>query len=88
MGLISEKTQIRVRLKQDRVNQLGYGYVTNIRISSTGTVIHENEEFDKPSTLAKKLNDSSVNGWEYIEIKQNGQWVCLDELRKIWRNAL
>ena len=87
MGLLSEKTQIRIRLKQDRAKLTSYSYVTNAQVSSRGTVIYEGEEFDKPSPLATKVNGGSVNGWEYIEIKRNGQWVCLDELRQVWRNA-
>lgn len=87
MGLLSEKTQIRIRLKQDSARLAGYRYVTNIQISSKGTVSYQGEAFDKPSPLVAKVNGSSANGWEYIEIKRNGEWVCLDELRKIWRKA-
>jgi hypothetical protein len=49
IGLLSEKTQIRIRLKQDRAKQVGYSYITSVQISSRGTVIYEGEEFDKPS---------------------------------------
>jgi hypothetical protein len=87
MGLLSEKTQIRIRLKQDKAKLTGYSYVTSVQISSRGTVIYDGEEFDKPSPIAAKVNGGSVNGWEYIEIKRNGQWICLNELRQIWRSA-
>lgn len=89
MGLLVESTQVRIRLKRDRAKQLGYSYVTtSIQISSCGTLVYEGEEFDKPSPLAKKVNGGDVNGWEYVEIKRDGQWICLDELRTIWRSAL
>jgi hypothetical protein len=88
MGLLTESTQIRIRLKRVNANQLGYSYLaTGIQISPRGTVIFDGEEFDKPSPLASKVNGSAANGWAYIEIKRNGQWVCLNELRKIWRNV-
>ncbi|MGL5080697.1 MAG: hypothetical protein ACRC8A_04355 [Microcoleaceae cyanobacterium] len=88
-GLLTKSTQVRVRLKRDNANHLGYSYVTSgIQISPKGTIIYDGEEFDKSSPLAAKVNGSPVNGWEYIEIKRDGQWICLDELRKIWRSAL
>ncbi len=88
MGLVAQATQLRVRLKRDKADQRGYNYVTTgIQVSSRGTVIYNEEEFNKPSPLAAKINGSSVNGWKYIQIKRNGRWVSLDELRKVWRNA-
>ncbi|BAZ07927.1 hypothetical protein [Calothrix sp. NIES-3974] len=45
------------------------------------------EEFDKPSPLAAKVNGGAANGWEYIEVKKNDQWIRLEELRQIWRNT-
>jgi predicted DNA binding CopG/RHH family protein len=88
MGLLSEKTQIRVRLKHDKAKQVGYGYAVNVQVSARGTLIYQDEEFDRPSPLATKVNGSAVNGWEYVEIKRNGQWICINELRKVWRRAL
>jgi hypothetical protein len=87
-GIIAAKTLLRVRLTKENAKKLGRDYVTTgFRISPKGTVIFNDQEFDKPSPLATKVNGSSVNGWQYIEIKKNDQWVPLDELRKIWRNA-
>jgi hypothetical protein len=89
MGLLKERTQVRIRLKQSAAKYFGCDFITKgIQISSKGTVIYDGEEFDKPSPLAAKINGSSVNGWEYIEIKRDGQWIRLDDLRKIWRNQL
>jgi hypothetical protein len=88
MGLFSQNSQIRVRLKREKAQQIGYAYITTgIQISPSGTIVHNGEEFDKPSPLATSINGGSVNGWDYIEIKQNGQWICLGELRKVWRKA-
>ncbi|PSB54398.1 hypothetical protein C7B77_18270 [Chamaesiphon polymorphus CCALA 037] len=88
MGLFTQNSQIRVRLKREKAQQVGYAYITTgIQISPSGTIVHNREEFDKPSPLATSINGGAVNGWEYIEIKQNGQWICLGELRKIWRSA-
>jgi hypothetical protein len=87
-GIITTKTPLRVRLTKENVKKLGRDYfMAGFRISPKGTVIFNDQEFDKPSPLATKVNGSSVNGWQYIEIKKNDQWVPLDELRKIWRNA-
>lgn len=87
-GIITEGTPIRVKLKREVAKKLGRGYITNgLKISPKGTLMYNKEEFDKPSPLAEKVNGSSANGWEYVEAKKNGQWVCLDELRKIWRVA-
>lgn len=62
-------------------------YINGLEISVKGTIFYQDEEFDKPSPLAKKINSSDVNGWEYIEVKKNNQWIRLEELRKIWRNT-
>lgn len=87
-GILTQATPLRVRLKKENVKKFGYSYITTgLKISSKGTVLYKGEEFDKPSPLAQKINGSPVNGWEYVEAKKNGQWVCLDELRKIWRKA-
>jgi hypothetical protein len=87
-GLLTESSQVRIRLKRETAKQLGYPYLTGIQVSPKGTLVYEGEEFEKPSPLAAKVNDGGVNGWEYIEIKRDGQWICLDELRKIWRNIV
>jgi hypothetical protein len=88
MGLFSQNSQIRVRLKREKTQQIGYGYITTgIQVSPTGAIVYGGEEFDKPSPLASKINGGGTNGWDYIEIKQKGEWICLGELRKVWRRA-
>ncbi|MFM6191870.1 MAG: hypothetical protein ACKPEN_09895 [Planktothrix sp.] len=87
-GIFTQATLLRVKLKKEHVKKCGYTYITTgLKISSKGTVLYKGEEFDKPSPLAQKINGSPVNGWEYVEAKKNGQWVCLNELRKTWRKA-
>ena len=81
-GLTKPGMPIRIRLKRDRAKEIGRNYLNNLVISSKGTVVYENEEFDKPSPLATKLNGSPANGWEYIEIKREGKWVRLEVLRQ------
>lgn len=88
MGLIEENSQVHIWLKRNKARQLAHSYVMSIQISSQGTLTYEGEKFDKPSPLAAKVNGGAINGWEYIEIKRHGQWICLNELRKIWRNNL
>ena len=88
IGLLVEKTSIRIRLKQDNASYLGYRYVmSGIYVSPKGKLVYDGKEFDKPSPLATKVNGSTVNGWEYVEIMRNGKWVCLNELRKVWRSV-
>lgn len=87
-GFTKSGMAVRVRLTQEVAKKHGHDYVTKgLSISSKGTVIYNGQEFDKPSPLAKQINSSAVNGWEYIEVMKGGQWVCLDDLRKIWRKA-
>jgi len=87
-GFTKSGMSVRVRLKQEAAKKRGYGYITKgLSISSKGTLLYKDEEFDKPSPLAETVNGSAVNGWEYVEVMKDGQWVCLHELRKIWRNA-
>lgn len=87
-GITKARMPVRVKLKQELAKQRGYEYVTKgLSISRKGTVLYENREFDKPSPLATQVNGSSINGWEYVEVMKDGQWVCLNELRRIWRTA-
>ncbi|KJH69559.1 hypothetical protein UH38_23090 [Aliterella atlantica CENA595] len=78
---------VRVKLKRDLAKKLGREYINSLEISSTGTIVCDGQEFDKPSPLTGKINGSSCNGWEYIEIKKDGCWVRLEELRAIWRTT-
>lgn len=87
-GITQVGMDVRVRLEAEVSKKTGHRYVTKkLKISTKGTVIYNGQEFNKPSPLAQSINESSVNGWEYVEVKKNGQWVCLDELRQIWRKA-
>lgn len=86
-GITKRGMSVRVKLKRDLTKKLGREYINNLEISPTGTIVHDGQEFDKPSPLAGKINSSSCNGWEYIEIKKDGCWVRLEELRAIWRKT-
>lgn len=86
-GITKRGMPVRVKLKRDVAKKLGRDYINSLEISGKGTISFDGQEFDKPSPLAAQVNGSSVNGWEYIEVKKNDQWVCLDELRQIWRKT-
>lgn len=86
-GITKRGMLVRVKLKRDVAKKLHREYINSLEISAKGTIVYNGEEFDKPSPLAAKVNGSTVNGWEYIEVKKDNQWVCLDTLRKIWRNG-
>lgn len=86
-GITRRGMPVQVKLKRNVAKKLGCDYINSLEISGKGTIFFDGQEFDKPSPLAAKINGSSVNGWEYIEVKKNDQWVCLDELRKIWRKT-
>lgn len=86
-GITKRGMPVRVQLKRDVAKKLGRNYLNGLEISLKGTIVCDGQEFDKPSPLATKVNGGSANGWEYIEVKKNDQWICLDELRKIWRKT-
>lgn len=75
-----------IKLKHKVTKEMSCEYITNLEISTKGTMLYKGEEFDKPSPLVVAINCSTGNGWQYIEVKKSGQWICLDKLRKIWRN--
>ncbi len=81
-GLTRTGMSVRVRLTQDRAKEIGRDYLNSLTISATGTIFHEGQEFDKVSPLAGKLNDSTLNGWEYLEVKKDGEWIKFDTLRQ------
>ncbi|RCJ15380.1 hypothetical protein A6S26_07980 [Nostoc sp. ATCC 43529] len=56
-------------------------YIDDLYISRTGTNAYN------ASPLAAKFNGGAVNGWEYIEVKKDNQWIRLEELRHIWRSS-
>jgi hypothetical protein len=86
-GLTRLGMPVRIRLKRERAKEIGRDYINSLTISPKGTVAYEGEEFDKPSPLATKLNGSPVNGWEYLEVKRDGEWVRLEILRQQVRQA-
>lgn len=86
-GITKRGMAIRVKLKQEQARQLCRNYINSLEISNRGTVICDGEEFNKLSPLAKKVNGSPVNGWDYVEAKVNEQWVPLEHLRQIWRQS-
>jgi hypothetical protein len=81
-GITRSGMPVRVRLMRKQAKAAGRDYFNGLTISPRGTVIHNGQEFDKPSPLAAKLNGGSANGWEYIEIKRDDNWIRLDDLRK------
>lgn len=86
-GITKPGMPIRVKLKRDIAKKRGRSYFNSLEISPRGTVLLEGQEFDKPSPLATKINCSPARGWEYVEIKVNGQWVRLEQLRQTWRQT-
>lgn len=86
-GITKRGMSVRVKLKRDLAKKLGREYINNLEISPTGTIVYDGQGFDKPSPLAGKINGSSCNGWEYIEVKKDCCWVRLEELRAIWRKT-
>ncbi len=81
-GLTRAGMSVRVRLTQDRAKEVGRDYLNSLTISATGTIFHEGQEFDKVSPLAGKLNGCTLNGWEYLEVKKDGEWIKFDTLRQ------
>jgi hypothetical protein len=81
-GITKSGMQVRVRLMRKQAKAAGRDYLNGLTISSRGTVFHDGQEFDKPSPLAAKLNGGAANGWEYIEVKKDNDWIRLDNLRQ------
>lgn len=81
-GLTRAGMSVRVRLTRDRAKEIGRDYLNSLTISATGKIFHEGQEFDKVSPLAGKLNGCTLNGWEYLEVKKDGEWVKFDTLRR------
>ncbi|WP_373540351.1 hypothetical protein [Chamaesiphon sp.] len=81
-GLTRAGMSVRVRLTQDRAKEVGRDYLNSLTISATGTIFHEGQVFDKVSPLAGKLNGCTLNGWEYLEVKKDGEWIKFDTLRR------
>lgn len=86
-GILKAGMPVRVRLKRDLEKSSGRGYIDSFEISAKGTVFFNGQEFKKPSPLATKVNGSPVGGWEYIEVKKDGCWIRLEELREVWRKT-
>jgi len=86
-GITKRGMSVRVKLKRNLAKELDRDYINSLEISMKGTIVYDGQDFDKPSPLAEKVNRSSANGWEYIEVKKNDQWICLNELRATWRKT-
>jgi hypothetical protein len=86
-GFTKPGMPVRVRLKRDLAKELGREYINGLEISAKGTIFYDQAEFDKPSPLAKIVNKGEVNGWVYVQVKKNGEWIDLDKLRKNWRKT-
>ncbi|MDZ8134295.1 MAG: hypothetical protein RM049_03215 [Nostoc sp. DedQUE04] len=86
-GITRKGMSVRVKLKRGVAKKLHRDYIDGLEISPTGIIVYNGEDFDKPSPLAAKFNGGAANGWEYIEVKKNNQWIRLEELRQIWRST-
>ena len=86
-GITKRGMAVRVKLKREDAKKRGREYIDNLEISKKGTILYKGQEFDKPSPLATKITGGAANGWEYIEVRKNDEWVGLDKLREIWRNT-
>jgi len=86
-GITKRGLPVRVKLKREAAKKLGRDYINSLEISATGTISYNGQEYDKPSPLAARINGGATNGWEYIEIKKNDQWIRLEELRTIWKKT-
>ena len=84
-GITKRGMPVRVKLKRDLVKKLDRHYINGLEISWKGTIVYNEEDFDQPSPLVEKVSGSPANGWEYIEVKKNDQWICLNKLRETWR---
>jgi len=86
-GITKRGMAVRVKLKREEAKKKGREYIDNLEISKKGTILYNGQEFDKPSPLATKMTGGAANGWEYIEVRKNDEWVSLDKLREIWRST-
>jgi hypothetical protein len=86
-GITKRGMPVRVKLKRDVAKKQDRDYRDGLEISWKGTIVFNGQEFDQPSPLAVEINGKGTNGWVYIEVKKNNEWICLDELRKIWRRT-
>jgi|GEM_PF-7000936 len=83
-GITKAGMPVRVQLTKERRKQLGCerNFINGLEISRNGTVIYQGQEYDKVSPLAEAINNCPLNGWQYIEIKKNGDWIKIDNLRQ------
>lgn len=87
-GITKKGMPVRIKLKREIAKRLRCNYVNSLEVSPKGTIVYKSEEFDKPSPLAVKVNGSgAANGWYYVEVKNNGEWISLEELRQNWRKT-
>ncbi|MGB3693475.1 MAG: hypothetical protein WBG70_09670 [Spirulinaceae cyanobacterium] len=84
-GLTKQGMPVRVKLTRKNAEIKGVEYVNSMMVSPGGIIVYQGEEFDKPSPLANEINNSQCNGWDYVEVKKDNQWIVLKELRDIWR---
>lgn len=85
-GVTKAKMPVRVRLTQEMAQKIGRDFINGMEISSTGTIYYQTKEFNKPSPLADEINNTSLNGWDYVQVKKNNQWIYLKELRQIYQD--
>lgn len=86
-GLISVKMPVRVRLTSKMAKKTGRDFINGMEISSTGKINYNSKEFNKPSPLADEINNTSLNGWDYVQVKKNNQWIFLKELRETYKQV-
>lgn len=86
-GITKRNMEVKVKLKTNIAKVRGCKYINGLHISGKGTIFYKDKEFDLPSPIAEEVNGSSANGWEYVEVKKDGKWITLGNLRKIWRRS-
>lgn len=85
-GITKPKMPVRVRLTQEMAQKIGRDFINGMEISNTGTIYYNKKEYKKPSPLADEINKTSLNGWDYVQVKKNNQWIYLKDLRQIYQD--
>ena len=84
-GLTKKGMLVRVRLTRKMAKKMGRDFINGMKITSTGKISYNGKEFNKVSPLAGEINNTSLNGWDYVQVKKNEQWIFLKELRETYK---